>query len=265
MNTSKLFLTLLSFISLLSITHAQVGGISGGKINALNHLPIPVGTAEFEPNFGISTSKSTWDNNGNIQNIFSNSDSVAVNTSISFRMAYPLTDKLEIGTFIAENFSNWSFKYALNGSKKLGYGILGGVNIPFGNAIIDKSNRQSDHVLNYVLGGIMSYQINQSSSIDFNVQFQDYFHDVDGLANYDLITYLDYGNYIGDSGIQLLSSISYQHSPTEGIDSYLLTYYPGFSLEMKSNYFLVLSGTISLLGKNTVKSNGFAVAWTITI
>ncbi len=107
--------------------NAQVGGISGGKINALNHNPIPKGDAEFEPNYSISLTKQYWDKNGNLQSLYNTLDSVLIETSVSFRMAYAFTDQLEIGTFIANNFSNWSVKYSILTQNKIGLGFFGWV------------------------------------------------------------------------------------------------------------------------------------------
>jgi len=140
------------------LSNAQIGGISAGKINAINHLPVPKGTAEFEPNYGFYSVSKFWNNEGDLIPKYSSSDSLEINSQVSFRMAYSFSDKFEIGTFIAESFTNWSFKYALLNQEKFGLALLGGFNFPFGSAIIDKSNREAEHISQFILGIATSHQ-----------------------------------------------------------------------------------------------------------
>lgn len=260
-----LSLSMVMAIASVSSMFAQVGGVSGGKINAFNHLPIPKGTAEFEPNYGFTATKSQWDIDGNKIPIFSSSDSTLIETNISFRMAYPITDRLEVGTFIAESFSNWSIKYALNGAQKFGYGIMGGINLPYGTTTLRQGNRNADQSVRYSLGVIGSYQLTESSSFDLNVQVQNYFSNAPDLPGSDVIVYLDFGHYISTSGVQLMSSISYIESSFEVGNAKVLSYYPGISLEMKDNYFIVINGAFDVMGKSSAKTSGFAIAWTMTL
>ena len=260
----RLYFTLLIYSLALNSVLTQINGVSGSKINAFNHLPIPVGTAEFEPNIGITRYSQYWDDNSNLQSVFQSPDSLQIESTISFRMAYPLSTKLELGTFIATDFSNWSLKYALGGDDKFGYGLMCGLNLPYGITTINKKSRTAEQISSYGLGIIGSYTINETTSIDANLQYQDYLHTAPGLSDGDIFFSIDYGKYI-KGRTQLMSSIVYSHSLGEETNGYVLTYYPGIGLESKGEYMIFLSGAIDLIGKNTLKTSGFAAAWTITL
>ena len=245
---------------------AQIGGIAGPKINAINNAPIPIGVAEFEPNYFISTSNKFWDNTGKLIPSFGNTDSLAIETWIGFRMAYGASEVIELGTYIASDFSNWSVKYSLLSKEKLGLGLFGGLNLPYGITIVDKKNITSDQTISFVFGPAVSYQFSESFSADFNIQIQRYFSSGNDIPNQDLFIYLDIGKYIGDSDVQLLSSFGYQatsfnNDPSAG----LFTFFPGIAFEMKANFFFVVNGSFDLSGKNSTKNSGIAMAWTITL
>jgi len=245
--------------------HAQIGGISGGKINAFNHLPIPKGTAEFEPNYGFYSVSKFWDNDGQLQAKYGSKDSLEINSQISFRMAYTFSDKFELGTFIAESFTNWSFKYVTLDKEKFGLAVIGGLNFPFGSAVIDKSQRKPEHHSQYILGLASSHQFSESTSLDINLQYQDYFGSHPEIPKSDIFIYADVGHYLGDSGIQLLSSLGYQISQLEDTSSTKMTFYPGVAFEMQSNYFIVANAFFDLIGQNAEKTSGISIAWTITL
>lgn len=260
----KSFLTL-SLFSFYTIIYCQIGGIAGSKINAINHAAIPVGSAEFEPNYNYTLSNKVWDGNGNEANLFSSPDSVLINTSVSLRMAYAFTKNFEVGAQIGNDFSNWSVRYEVMTKDKFGLGLVAGYNLPFGNVVLDRSKRTPDQVSAFVLGLTTSYEFNPSTSIDFNYQYQGYFQDAEGIPSHDSFFYLDAGHYINGSAILIMGSLSYQYSNILDANATKLTFYPGISTEVKDNYFLVLNGMFDLSGKNSEKTSGFAVAWTIIL
>jgi len=261
----ELKIFLLISISFSTQVYAQIAGVSPTKINAINHTPIPKGTAEFEPNYGYTSFHEFWDNNGDLNNIFSTSDSIQVETSVSFRMAYAFTDNLEFGSFIANDFSNWSLKYKTFENENIGLGVIAGLNLPFGNIIKNKSEKQSDQIANYALGVVGSFQLSAQASIDFNLQRQDYFSSHQELPNHDWFYYLDYGHYVANDGIQLMSGLSYQISPFEEFKQTKLTYYPGVAFEMTDNFVVAINGAFDIAGRNTEKTNGIAIAWTMPL
>ncbi len=255
---NSLLLFLLYFFS----GYAQVGGVSGSKINAVNHAPIAVGLAEFEPSYNYLRTHEYWNDEGKLENIFSTSDSLLIRASINLRIAYTFTEALEFGCNLGVDYSNWSFKYALHTDKKLGIGLLAGANFPFGNTIVDKTRRSAAQIGTYGFGAIASYEFDEQSSLDFNVQIQEYFQKNDELPNADMFLYLDYGHYYKD--FFLLASVSYQQSFGD-IDQHLLTFYPGVSIEMKPEYLIVLNGVFDILGRNIERTQGLSIAFTITL
>jgi len=263
-NKPKYLLLILLFCS-LSHTYAQIGGLTASKINSFNHAPIPKGSAEFEPNVTYSFSSKSWDDQGELKNTFSSLDSISVESGISFRMAYTLTDLWEVGTIIASDYSSWSVKRELMTKGPLGLGIMAGINVPYGITTIDRSLRAADQVSNYGIGLISSYELSIDASIDLNVQYQDYFHAAEDISNSDIFISLDYGHYINQQNIYLIASFLYQNSSLEIGNLSKLTFSPGISIEMKKSYLIVINANLDLTGQNTDKTNGFNVAWTMTL
>lgn len=253
-----------AFCSLIPSATGQIGGVTGTKINALDHSAIDTGAAEFEPNYCIVASSKFWDESGDLQNTYGSSDSVSYESQISFRMAYAISDKWEVGTLLGQDFSNWSVKYALLSEEKLGLGIQGGINIPYGMTIIDKTSRTPDQISTYIFSTSGSYKFSESLSLDVNLQYQDYFHSSNELSNSDLFLFADVGKYLGSSKVLLMGSISYQISQFDLFTQNKFSFYPGIAFEMKDNFFLVLNGSFDLTGKNIEKTSGFAMAWTMT-
>lgn len=245
----RIYLFTFALIFLTTQLKSQIGGVTGTKINALNHKAIDTGSAEFEPNYSIIQSSKYWDENGEENDIYNSKDSIYWETGISFRMAYALSDKFEVGTLLANDYSNWSVKYAYLTKEKLGIGLQGGFNLPYGITVIDKTNRQADQVASYILSLSGSYEFSKLLSIDANIQYQDYFDSVDQLQNSDIFVYVDAGQYISDGGVLLMASVSYQQSKFDLFNQNKFSFYPGVAFEMKDNFFLVLNCSFDLSGK----------------
>lgn len=260
-------LILASFICIVIpvLLTGQIGGVTGSKISSFNAAAIPQGTAEFEPSYSFSSSSQFWDNDGTLQPLLGSNDIVQKNTSIALRMAYPMTEKLEVGSILTSNSSSWSFKHLSYSRNKLDIGVMGGVNIPYGNTIIDKNNKQAGQVLSYGMGGIFSYQFTDDGSMDVNIQYQDYAGSADGLQNSDIFISADYGQYFDDQSWQLVASFLYQYSAYDQSSGSILSFTPGIIFEMKKDYLIVINGSFALTGSNNTKSNGMSIAWTITI
>ncbi len=252
-------------IVLLFSSHgfSQIGGITASKFNSFNHTPIPVGKAEFEPSYNLNRFSQRWNQDGKLENIYNSSDSIVIDESLNFRMAYALTERLEFGCNLGVDYSNWSAKYAIATYDKLGLGIMAGANFPLGFAVIDKSNRSADQIGSYAFGLIASYEFSDKSSTDLNVQWQDYFQSNIELPQSDLFLSWEYGYYVKD--ILLVGGFWFQDSIFEFSDQYKLTFVPGVSFEMKEEYMVVINGSFDLLGKNIEKVNGLSVAFTLTL
>lgn len=243
--------------------YSQIGGITGSKINAINHEPIPKGKAEFEPSYTYGRTTQIWDDKKQLNYIFGSPDSLLIGAAMNFRMAYAFSNSFELGCNLGVGYSNWSMKYKLFDIDDLGIGIMGGINMPFGSAVVDKRQRYTGEVSSFAFGGIVSYEFNEQSSIDFNVQFQDYFHKAIGNSEYDVFLALDYGQYFND--YLMVHSLFYQSSNFNPLWQKKLTYSPGLSMEMKAEYMVVFNLNIDLIGRNVFRTNGFSVAFTITL
>ena len=267
MTSQRLSIHLIAVIWIMSITFssAQVGGISSLKINAITHLPLTLGTAEFEPNYTFTRTTSFWDDNGELIPIFPNQDSAIIETLVSFRMAYPLSKKIELGTFIASDFSNWSVKYTLLDQDKWGLASMGGINLPYGVTTVSTNTRSPDNTIPYAYGLIATYQISERSSIDVNVQRQSYISRGTLVPFAEYFFTADFGHYVGDQGIQLIHSVVSYIGQFDNSTARSLTYYPGIVLEMQSNYAVTVNGFFDLTGRNIGKTGGFNVAWTILL
>lgn len=257
--------TFISLIILLSTTFclAQIGGVTGSKINSVNHMPIDVGRAEFEPTYNLARYSQFWDNEGKVQDVFASPDSVVIDASINLRMAYTITTNLEFGCNLGNDYSNWSAKYAIGTYNKLGVGLLAGANFPFGYAEFDRKNRTADQIGTYGMGLILSYETSEKSSIDFNAQYQGYFHKNENLPNGDYFVSIDYGHYVGD--LFWLASFLYQNSPHDLFNQNKLTFSPGVSIEMKPEYLMVFNFNFDLFGKNIEKTSGLGLSFTLTL
>lgn len=240
---------------------AQIAGIAGVKINAINVVPMPVGSAEFEPSYNFSHTADRWDANGDRVSLYATSDSILIDAALNLRMAYAFTERIEFGCNLGTDFSNFSIKYALYNKENLGFGIMAGTNLPFGFAEIDKTQRSSGQIPAYGLGLIMSYTIDEVSSVDFNVQIQDYYYEALDLPEADLFVTLDYGRYVKD--VLYVASFIYQESFTMADSVRKLTFSPGVSMEMMSNYAVVLNLNLDLYGRSIERNNGFSLAFTM--
>jgi hypothetical protein len=259
-----LLISILWIIS-ISIGSAQIGGISSIKVNAITHLPLAMGTAEFEPNYTFTRTTSFWDDDGELIPLFPNQDSANIETLVSFRMAYPISKKIEIGTFIASDFSNWSVKYTLLDQDRLGLATMGGINLPYGVTTVSTGTQSADNTIPYAYGLIGTYKISEKSSIDVNVQRQSYLSRGPQVPFAEYFFTADFGHYVGDQGIQLVHSVVGYVGQFDQSTWRSLTYFPGIVLEMKSNYAVTINGFFDLTGKNIGKTSGFNVAWTILL
>ena len=260
---SKAIATLFTYCVFIGTLFSQIGGISASKINSINHAPIDLGLAEFEPSYSFSKSRKQWDQNGNLSPLYSTIDSILIDASFNLRMAYAFTEQLEFGCNLGVGYSNWSAKYAIHTKNKFGIGVMLGANLPFGFAEIDTRNRTVDQISTYGMGLIASYDVNEKSSIDFNAQIQNYFQDNDNLPSSDIFVSIDYGHYIKD--ILLVASFLYQTSDFDNFQQNKLTFSPGISFEMKPEYAIAANANFDLTGKQTEKTHGFSVAFTITL
>ena len=140
-NKKSIAFILMMFVFFFSsiIAKAQVGGISGSKLDAYCVDVVDHHKIEFEPAFFHFSSRATWDDDGHLEDIYGSSDSVFHNTGINFRFTYGLWDKLEIGASISTDLqvSNWGARYILYQNNKVGVAVIAGANIGTRNSFAD--------------------------------------------------------------------------------------------------------------------------------
>jgi len=254
------------FSMLVISIFAQVGGISGSKLSAVCVDVVDHHKIEFEPSFFHVRSSQSWDADGHLQNIFGTSDSINVNTGINFRMTYGLWDKLEIGGTISSDLqmSNWGLRYIVYSQKKMGFAVVAGANIPFGNKTIDKSIRLADNLTSVGGGGVMSVQFSENLSLDVNAQYMAFTQKTDKNNKGTMYFNADLGYYVFSHQLQLIGSLAYQQTKFQDFTSSTLTVYPGFTLETGKNYIVVISVPFDVYGQHAIKNNGFLLALTLT-
>lgn len=169
----KITLLLLSLV-FVSTSMAQVSGLSASKLGTLCTAPVPEGTIEFEPFFGFATSTNFFDSNGDVQPLFSTSDSTMKFSGSGFRFSYGLMKNLEIGVSLPIDVSVVSFgaKYKLPLEGNLTMSLLTGYITLIGNQIYDRRDAIHEMTPSFVGGFIMTYEFNEKLSIDFDAQFQ---------------------------------------------------------------------------------------------
>lgn len=263
----KITLLLVSLV-FATTTMAQVGGLSASKLGTLCTAPVPEGTIEFEPFFSYASSSNFFDNNGDVQPLFSTSDSTMKFSGSGFRFSYGLMKDLEIGVSLPIDVSEVRFgaKYKLPIEGNLTMGLLAGYNTLIGNQIYDRRDAIHEATPAFVGGIIMTYEFTDRLSMDFDAQFQK--HTLKTVNGHTHGFYLnsDIGYYLMDR-INFIVGLNYNYKVFDAsIDnSHLLTLNTGIAIEKAENFILVLNAPFDLLGKNEYQTAGFGLALTIML
>jgi len=258
-------ITLLCGLLISSFCKAQIGGISASKVAAFCVDPIDNHQVEFEPSYGIQTSRHYWDEKGNKQDLFNSTDSVELSSSLMWRISYGLLDdKMEVGISFSPDLSsfNWGAKMTVLQQEKIGISLMTGLYMPLGSRIFDKSAPSPDDVKSYGFGIINSWTFDETFSLDINIQFQDYFQQVDGVSEIDYFFNIEVGKYIMDNQLLLIGGFGYQQYNFEEGNQQKWTFYPGVSIEFAENFLVVFNGAFDFTGKNISKTSGFGMALT---
>jgi len=265
MKKNILFLFSLIFVS---TTMAQVGGLSASKLGTLCTAPVPEGTIEFEPFFGYATSTNLFDSNGDLQPLFSTSDSTMRFAGSGFRFSYGLMKNLEVGVSLPIDVSevNFGAKYKLPFEGNLTIGLLAGYNKVLGNRISVCRDAICKATPAYVGGIIMTYEFSDKLSIDFDAQYHKHKKTtVDGHTQGFNVN-SDIGYYLMEKVNFIIGlNYAYQTYNTNLDDSYLLTLNTGVAIEKAENFILVINAPFDLLGKNEYQTTGFGLALTIIL
>ena len=261
--------TLLFLASIFSLSvFSQVGGLSASKLGALCTAPVPEGTIEFEPFFGYATSNNSFDSGGNVQALFSTSDSSVNFAGSGFRFSYGLIKNLEVGVSIPIDVSEARFgaKYKLPFDGKLTMGILAGYNAIMGNHAHDRRNAIYELTPTFVGGFIMTYDFTEKFSLDFDAQYQKHTQTTIGGHSNGFFLNSDIGYYFLEK-VNFIVGLNYNYKIFENSvdDSYLLTLNTGIAIEKAENFILVINAPFDLMGKNEYRTKGFGLALTIML
>ena len=249
-----------------NIIRAQVGGLSGSKLNAFCVDVVDHKKIEFEPSFFHHSSKTSWNDDGHLDNIYGSSDSVIHNTGINFRFTYGLWDKLEIGASVSTDLqlSNWGLRYILYQKKKIGIALIACANIPFGNKVVDQSARLADNLASIGGGAVFSAQFSENFSLDINAEYMAFIRTTNDKHKGSYYINADVGYYILKHQIQFIAGLGYQQSNFAQFNSSILTVYPGVTIETGKNYIVVISVPFDAYGVNATKNVGVMIALTLT-
>ncbi|MBI9039572.1 MAG: hypothetical protein JEY97_15695 [Bacteroidales bacterium] len=267
--TPKLLIVymIMSLFALSNSINAQVGGISGSKISSYTVDVVNHHNVEFEPAFYHFNSRKRWDNNGNLDDFSVNSDSTKWITGLNFRVTYGLMDKLELGVDFSSDMllTRIGARYVFYDKEKTGLAAITGINIPMGNKTVSKSVRLSNTIAKAGGGLVFTGYILPDFSVDVNAQYFRFIEKTldDGTNNWYLNS--DFGYYLLERKLQLIAGFGYQFSKYGTFNTEVFTLYPGITVETGKQYIIVLSAGIDVLGKNTDKNIGAALALTIIL
>jgi len=175
-----------------------------------------------------------------------------------------LDDKMEVGISFSPDLSsfNWGAKMTVWQKEKTAISLMAGLFTPMGSRIFDKSELNPDDVNSYGLGIINSWVFDETFSLDVNIQFQDYFQQVDGVSEWDYFLNVEVGKYIMENQLLLIGGFGYQQYDFQEGNQQKWTFYPGVSIEFAKNFLVVFNGAFDFSGKNISKTNGFGMALT---
>lgn len=262
----KALLLLIVFLFTINLS-AQIGGLSALKLGSFSATVVPDKQMEFEPGFGYYQTSYYWDDNSDLQEIYSTSDSTHYVSAMSFRFTIGLWDKLELGVSISPDLaiSNWGARYIISQNERMGFAAIGGVNIPLGNRVIDKRLRTNDDIANAGFGGVFSYSFTDKFSTDFAAQYMYYLDETVNNEKGSAYLHLDVGYFILNGNIQLISGLAYARSKNDICCSSVLTLNSGFAVETGKNYSIAFNFPVDIYGKHQTRNTGLSFVLTILL
>lgn len=261
------FFCLFLFVSVMA--EAQIMGASATKLTAFHASILPKHEAEFEPTFGYIRSTGGWDDKEYIS-----SDTINIAGSINWRLSYSLFENLELGFNVLSDasFANFALKTNLLEDHKFSLGAIAGLGLPMGSSTFDKEDPSLDDVSSYAFGILLSYAFDSLTSLDFNVQYQDYFKEVynsdpltmqnETLTNSTMFVNADLGTYKLHDKVQMIIGAGYQSTLNSDNISANLFLESGVAFEFKDSYAVTLAIAQTAWGRNAQNSTAYCVAFT---
>jgi len=245
---------------LSGIIHAQIGGLSAGKLGTFCVGTVSYTKIEFEPSYSIGFGDKYFDNNGKAINLFDAPDSLSFYNSMAFRLTYGIFKNAELGILSSPDLSGlqsgFKWKFLEKGASSLG--LMLGVNLNFNNQIYRKE------IASY-LGGLV-YSLDKDYSVDANISYGISQYSVSSLEHQFLQVSADFGHYFKNK-IQPVVGFYYSQSFFENSDLNQNNFYvsPGFTIDKATNFILVLNYMHPVLGQNVEKIKSVNLALTILI
>ncbi len=260
------FLYLLAFLLTVPLlVKSQIGGISASKLGTYCSSPVGTNTVEFEPAFSSEFSKKIWDQDGELDEIYSGSEyDYITGSDFGFRLTYGAFQNFEIGLAFPVNFesTDLGIKYEVLKRGDFSLALMAGTNLDLSARSVEKSSNPVFY--SYGEGIVLSNNFTDNFGIDVNAQIVQIPSD-DAITNMFLVNG-DLGWYFHEN-YQFAVGLYYSSVKIEGADkpAYRLEINPGFTIETGENFLFVLNFPLSLAGRNTFKTTAVQLALTITI
>lgn len=258
-------LIIMGFSLIVLNVNGQIGGLSGSKLNSLCVDPVDKNQLEFEPGFYHLTSRKYWNDEGRIRNSFTTADSIYAESALRFRFTYGVTGKMEIGVNIPGDMSvgNWGFKYELYNDQTSAFALMGGLNTPFGNGT--RNRKSDDNSIQAGLGAIYSWSPTEDFSTDFSIQGMQSFPKPEQEAAKYISVSADAGYYLFNGKLQPAIGLGFQRFFCDNTRQYLLTLYPGLTIETGKDFVITIIHSIDLAGRNIERHHITDLSFTFTI
>ena len=246
---------------------SQIGGLSGSKLISYTVDVVDNKKIEFEPAFYHFTSSKEWDGASRLQNCYSTPDSMAYTTGMGFRFTYGLWNKMEMGLSVSTDLdaASMGVRYVLFQKQKGALAVMGGLNIPLGNAPANRKIHHAGNTPTTGVGIVGTLDFSPRLSLDANAQYMGYLTKVDGQNTSGYYLSTDIGYYFFDHTLQLIGSAGFFNTHDNTGNHQVLELDPGFTVETGKNFIIVVGFPFDVYGKNSTKNSGFSFALTITL
>jgi len=262
----KLVVIFLSLILIVELK-AQILGVSNDKLVVVGAESIATKVFEFEPGFGYLWSTKAYDDNGNLNPLKPEGDSTLLLQALAFRFTYGFAKNFELGSFITSDLNTFSLgiKYTFLNKEKVVMGAFLGTNFSNESDLVFRNTGLFGKTAAVVGGFAFMAKFSEKLSLDIDVQYQNVFDNNTSYTD-DIFSAAELG-YRLPKNVQLVGGFSfrYNHFKIDRPDSYLLTFYPGITVNPGKTFVMILNVPFDLLGRNVDRFNGFTFALTITL
>ena len=258
---------IISLVFCSDIVNAQVSGISASKLATINAMPVIKNNIEFEPAVQFNYTSKKYDELGKPESIFTNNDSIDINSCMNFRVTYGVNERCEIGMMVPSDVSGFSLgtKYLIASNQNISMSGLAGLNST-SNSVICKINQGYDKALKLAGGMALTWQLSDVFSIDMDNQFQKALNTTKEKHQFDYFFNIDAGYFVNEF-LQPVIGLNYcRHEFQESTyNSELMIINLGITIEPAERFLMVINVPRSIFGKNQSIINGFGFALTIML